>query len=63
MKDFHLSCFNSFPDSPYQGQLGNGWGITGGDCTPGAEHMGRENNAADTKVFIVWHSDLFRMNI
>lgn len=30
---------------------------------PGAEHMGREKNAADTKVFIITHSDLLWMNI
>lgn len=63
MKDFHLACFNSYPDNPYRGQLGNGWDITGGDWTPGAEHMRREKNAADTKVFIKWHSDLLRMDI
>lgn len=63
MKDFHLACFNSYPDNPYQGQLGNGWDITGGDWTPCAEHIGREKNAADTKVFILWHSDLLRTNV
>lgn len=63
MKDFHLSGFNSYPDSPYQGQLGSGWDITVGDWTPGAENMGRERNAAGTKVFIVSHSDLLWMNI
>lgn len=63
MKDFHSSCFNAWPDSPYRGELGNSWDITVGDWTPGAERMGGERNAADTEVFIVSHSDLSWMNI
>lgn len=56
-----MSCFIACPNCPHERQLGNGWDITIGDWTPGAEHMGREGNAADTKVFIVSHSDLFWM--
>lgn len=58
-----MSCFIACPNCPYERQLGSGWNITVGDWTPGAEHMGRERNAADTKVFIVSHSDLLWMNI
>lgn len=48
-----MSCFIACPKCPYERQLGNGWDITVGDGAPGAEHMGKERNAADTIVHCI----------